>query len=204
MNKAEIEKLYELYRTPEHIREHCRKVSMVGEKLALSMRENGIDVDVASVTYAGLLHDILRVVDITGDHYTALCEKSSKEDVAVWDALKKQFTGIEHPYAIYKMLVSWGEEKIASIVRKHQFEAILSPEEQPFTLEEKIITYADKRVLHTKIVSLKERFEDGAKRYHQSNREKFPDHDYEQRIYDKYFELEKELFALVPFPPDLK
>ncbi|MFC1655252.1 HD domain-containing protein [Patescibacteria group bacterium] len=194
MDQSEIQKLYELYRTPEHIREHCSKVALVGGKIAKSISEKGIEIDVDSVIHAGLLHDILRVVDIDGDHYKELCKKAPKQDVLVWNALKKQFNNLEHPYAIYRMLMSWGEEKIASIVRKHQFEAIISPEELPFTLEEKIMTYADKRVLHAKIVSLKGRFEDGAKRYQEGTEAK--------RIYDKYFELEKELFALLPFAPE--
>lgn len=201
MNKEEIYRLYDLYRTPKHIIEHCEKVALVAQKIAKGIKGQGIEVDIDSIVYAGLLHDLMRVVDIPGDHYKNLCKNASVEDILVWDGLKKQFLGVEHPYAIYRILISFGEEKIASIVRKHQFEAILSPEELPYTLEEKILTYADKRVLHNNIVSLKERFKDGAKRYYEKNKEKFPDHDYEQRIYDAYFTLEKELFDLLPFAP---
>ncbi len=194
MDTTEIQKLYQLYRTPDHIKKHCEKVALVAGEIAESIKRSGTCVDVDSVIHAGLLHDMLRVLDINADHYKALCDNASKEDIAVWNALKKQFVGMEHPYATYRLLMSWGEEKVASIVRKHQFESILSPEELPFTLEEKIMTYADKRVLHTKIVSLKERFEDGARRYHEGAEA--------QKIYNKYFELEKELFALLSFVPE--
>ena len=47
-------------------------------------------------------------------------------------------------------------------IRKHAYKAVISddPDMRPLTREEKIVTYADKRVAHNKIVSLEERFEE--------------------------------------------
>lgn len=59
--------------------------------------------------------------------------------------------------------------------------------------ETKIVNYADKRVRHDKIVTLKERFEYGRKKY--------PDkHDI--RGEKRFFELEKEMFDIIGMNPD--
>jgi putative nucleotidyltransferase with HDIG domain len=59
--------------------------------------------------------------------------------------------------------------------------------------ETKVVNYADKRVTHDQIVSLKERFEYARKtypEYHDINLEK------------RYYELEKEIFGIIGMKPD--
>ena len=65
----------------------------------------------------------------------------------------------------------------------------VSKNDRPQTLEEKILYYADKRVCHDRIVTIKKRLEDGRKRY-------FPDGNIpsdEIHIVQKLYQLEKEL-----------
>ena len=64
-----------------------------------------------------------------------------------------------------KLLKAMGFPEIANIVKKHSLNGIDKEENQPQTYEEKIILYADKRVIKDKIVTLKERFDDLEKRY---------------------------------------
>lgn len=60
-----------------------------------------------------------------------------------------------------------GEFVIASQIRKHRYSSLIDQDKslRPVTIEEKILYYADKRIMHDKIVSLEERLEDGRLRY---------------------------------------
>jgi len=104
----------------------------------------------------------------------------------------------DHHIVAYKMLMSINEPVIAMMIKKHSFDGIVDVNNQPFTLEEKIMTYADKRVLHENIVSMKRRFEDGKIRYNPNNKNP----ELEQKIYNAYFQLEKELFASLDIRPE--
>lgn len=189
-------KLLNEFRTPKHIIKHCELVGRVGKKIAEEYVKKGINVDMESVFIACLLHDSLRIVDIFDNNYKEFAKTQNKEDTKVWDKLREKYKNIEHPEAIYQVLSKKGYEKIALMIRKHGFEDII--DNPPRTLEEKIVTYADKRVLHTSIVSMKERFEDGHKRYNSvgilSERE--------QEIHKAYFHLEKELFNAIDLEPE--
>lgn len=65
-----------------------------------------------------------------------------------------------HEKAMARVMRQKGEHKIANLIAKHGFFSIWKLK----TWEEKILYYADKRVDHDKIVSLKKRFEEGRKR----------------------------------------
>ena len=61
-----------------------------------------------------------------------------------------------------------GFPEVAEVVKKHNLYKIENEEVQPHTFEEKIVFYADKRVIGNKVASLKERFDDITKRYNVS------------------------------------
>lgn len=63
-----------------------------------------------------------------------------------------------------KLLKSMGFPEVSEIVGKHSLHR-LEEDRKPKTIEEKIVFYADKRVIENKIVSLKERFETLEKGY---------------------------------------
>ncbi len=64
-----------------------------------------------------------------------------------------------------RLLKEMGFPEIAKVIKKHSLHQIEENEVQPKTIEEKIVFYADKKAKGSKIVSLKERFEDLKKRY---------------------------------------
>jgi len=72
-----------------------------------------------------------------------------------------------------KLLKSMGFSEVAEIVKKHSLYKIKDEEIQPKTIEEKIVFYADKRIMGTKVVSLKERFEDIKNRYNVDLKEEY-------------------------------
>mgnify|MGYP001592569718 CR=1 FL=1 len=87
------------------------------------------------------------------------------------------------------MLNDLGEKKLAVIIRKHSTETIITIRGELKTWEEKLLYYADKRVKHDQVVSLKNRLADLRKRY---NRDKNPRPD-EPLIEKAIYKLEKEL-----------
>lgn len=184
MTESRIKKLYKEWGTPPHVIEHCEKVAYVADKIA----EYYPDIDRENLIFACLLHDVLRIIDFNAG------EKYKEKQLEI----QKTYPGMNHSQAAYVLFMKMEEPVIAKIIKKHAFDAIIEEENKPFTLEEKIMTYADKRVLHVDIVSLKKRFEDGKKRYNPENK----DPERQERIYKAYYQLEKELFSSISLNPE--
>lgn len=194
-------KLLEKVHLPRHIVKHTKKVAYVCGLIADAYLKKGIKLDKNSIICAAFLHDLIRTVDFSKKAYEHLCQKHKKEDIEIWEELHKEYGRLDHSEAAYKYLYKLGERKIAGIVKKHRFDAVLSAKDRPETLEEKIMTYADKRVLHEKIVSLRERFIDGEKRYNPEGKNLAR----QKKIHQKYFDMEKEIFKKIDIKPsDLK
>lgn len=123
---------------PANIIKHMEVVWKIAEEIAQIQKDKGIKIDIKALKTASLLHDIFKT-DKRGNH-----------------------ANLAYNYFMQKK-----KPNIASIILKHDFDCILAddPKERPTTIEEKILYYADKRVLHDKIVSIEERLEDGVKRY---------------------------------------
>ena len=66
------------------------------------------------------------------------------------------------------LLKKLGFPEVAEVIKRHSLYKIENEEVQPHTFEEKIVFYADKRVIGNKVASLKERFDDITKRYNVS------------------------------------
>ncbi|MDP2624619.1 MAG: HD domain-containing protein [Candidatus Peregrinibacteria bacterium] len=161
MNREEAQQLLNKFHTPKHVQAHCKQVAKVGEFLALKMKEKGIKVDPEKVWIAGLIHDIMRVVDFK----TLESDLGTKEDQKTWKKLRKEHHGKHHADVGAETLEREGEIELANIVRQHKYTAIDS-QNPPSTWEAKLLYYADKRVSHDKILPLMERLEEGRKRHY--------------------------------------
>lgn len=136
---------YELLRkeeVPEHIINHSEKVALIALFLGCFLKEKGEALDLNLLTCSALLHDIKKM-------------KSIK-------------TGENHALAGYQLMKSLGFERAGEIIYAHIF--LKAPKPGAPILEEEIVFYADKRVKHDKIVTLKERFKDLRERYGRSLR----------------------------------
>jgi uncharacterized protein len=135
--RAECLKLLEDYRVPEHIVEHSRRVFELAICLCRLLNRQGEKLDADKVTAGAWLHDIAKM-----------------------DGLN---TGENHSSAGAHLLKKLGYPEVAEIVRQH---VILDDEVYQGPIgEAMIVHYADKRVKHIAIVSLKERFLDLKDRY---------------------------------------
>ena len=64
----------------------------------------------------------------------------------------------DHVKSGFKLLESLGLKEVARVVKTHGLKHFEEEDFTPKTTEEKIVFYADKRVINDKIVSLEERF----------------------------------------------
>ena len=188
------------HHVPPHIVKHSLTVAKLAVFLAQRLTEKGITVDVNLVNRACLLHDIVRICDFKELDYSRFERPVTSQDKITWQQLREKYEGIPHEYAAYDIL----KDKypvLALTIRKHRYIGILNEKEKPNTWEEKLVYYADMRVMHDKIVPLKERLTEGHKR----NAHLYSTESQRRSIIAKVdpliFELEKEIFGEIGLNP---
>jgi putative nucleotidyltransferase with HDIG domain len=134
---ATCRRLLAAHGVPAHIRRHSAQVARVARTIAEALREAGEPVDVGLVEAAALLHDIAK----------APCLESR----------------LDHATEGGRVLQEFGLASVAEIVARHVQLGNWDPR-GPVTGAE-LVNYADKRVLHVRLVSLTERFRDLIVRY---------------------------------------
>lgn len=130
--------LLEAHTVPEHIIQHSMRVAQVGLHIAIHLQKEGHNLNPALVVAGGLLHDIAKMAGI--------------------------LHGVDHAKTAGVILRGYGYDPVAEIAERHV--SIDEAMEQANALTEvHIVNYADKRVRHTEIVGLSERFVDLMERY---------------------------------------
>ena len=158
------------YRMLENIIAHSLAVAKVALFLSVELNKRGQRIDVRLVEAASLLHDLTKTE----------CLKT-KEDHAM--------TGSQ-------LLKRIGYERVGEIVARHIW---LGKECDPSSVcEEEIVNYADKRVMHDRIVSLEERFRDLRERYGKVGRAE----DYMEHLRDETFGIESKIFLILQTDPN--
>ncbi|MCD6546940.1 MAG: HD domain-containing protein [Nanoarchaeota archaeon] len=171
--REECFKLLEKYGILPNILKHSLLVNKIAVYLAKKLKHKGIDIDIDVVDRASLLHDIGKSVLIRNNPEKA----NSIED--------------NHHIVGEEILIKEGYPEIARIVRLHSLKEIKNLS----TWEEKVLQYADLRVKHDKIVSLRERLDDLYRRYN------VPE---EKRVDEEIvFSLEKEIFDIIQENPNI-
>ncbi|MGC9110028.1 MAG: HD domain-containing protein [Caldimicrobium sp.] len=135
-----LEFAYELLKkeeVPDHIIRHSEKVALISLFLGCFLKEKGEPLDLNLLTCSALLHDIKKMASIK--------------------------TGENHAFSGYKLMKELGFERAGEIIYAHIF--LKAPKPNSPIREEEIVFYADKRVKHDEIVTLKERFKDLRERY---------------------------------------
>lgn len=130
--------LLQRYQVPEHIVSHSLRVAQVGVFIATHLKMAGEDLDIGLVEAGGLLHDITKMESI-----------HTKQD---------------HALSAFRLLETLGYHAVADIARQH-VRLDWNIRHNPIITEALLVNYADKRVKHTSVVTLSERFEDLLRRY---------------------------------------
>ena len=136
-DKGGCHELMERYHMPQHIREHCTVVCQVARALAKELNAGGETLNLEAIAAAALLHDITKSNSI-----------HTKEN---------------HAETAARLLHSLGYARIAAIVNAHVSLPLI--DNSGGVTEEEVVNYADKRVQHTAVVSLDQRFSDLMSRY---------------------------------------
>jgi len=195
---AECLALWDQYHTPGNVRLHCAKVRDVAVYLGGRLNDGGERVDLALTEAGALLHDWLRFVGVHNIQLKHFQVAPTMEDMEFWRALNLRFAGLSHSQAAAAELATLGyPDALVQVVARHDFSSIIDPDRQPRSWEERLIYYADKRVLHDTVVTLTSRFTDGAERYPE-----FTSRPGQQLKVAAAFELEKEIFDILAEDPE--
>ncbi len=121
-----------------NIREHSLRVTQVALFLGEALAAAGFPLRLPLIEAAALLHDLGKTP----------CFKNGQKH-ADWGAA---------------VLLELGYPEVAQIVKEHVYLAV-DPAELQVPGETEVVNYADKRVLHTRVVTLSQRFADILERY---------------------------------------
>jgi len=155
---------------PRHIREHCAIVCRVACALAKELNKHGETLNINEIEAAALLHDITKSNSIN--------------------------TRENHAETAAQLLASLGYKRIAAIVNAH----ITVPPLQNSSrvTEEEVVNYADKRVRHSTLVSLDERFRDLMHRYGRTKKSQ----NRIARLKIQTRAIEQKIFSRLPYTPE--
>jgi|UniRef100_A0A7C3WLX3 uncharacterized protein len=168
---AECWRFMEQYGMLPHIREHSLLVTDAALWLTRGLISAGLTLNLPLIEAGALLHDLGKTPCL-----------GTMKNHAEWGA---------------QVLERLGYPAVAQIVREHVSLDEQIKDERPVR-EAEVVNYADKRVLHTRIVSLNQRFADLRERYGQNAEVLARIIRNEQRS----LALEQKLFAYLPCPPD--
>lgn len=161
MTDQQVANLISEFRVPLHVRRHCAAVANFAVKLGEQLKAAGEKIDLDLLRHAALLHDMFRVIDFKKFDLRNWPDKTTEEDIAFWEALRKKYAGRGHEEVAFEILRERGFPEVAEVILKHRY---LQIKEGFDRWEEKLLYYADKRTLHDTTVSLKERLEEGRQR----------------------------------------
>jgi putative nucleotidyltransferase with HDIG domain len=151
------------YHVPQHIVSHSKAVAKLAVFLAQRLNENGSTVDIELLEKACLLHDLLRVNDFKESDYKNFERNLPEGKKEKWRQVRAKYKQSNHEQAAYEILKKKYPALVLTI-RRHRYMALLDEKDKPESWEEKLLYYADKRVMHDRIVPLKERLSEGHKR----------------------------------------
>ncbi len=165
----ECVKIMEEHKMPSNIKAHSLKVRDVSVFLTKELNKKGKSLNEGLVEASALLHDIAKIYCL-----------NSRE---------------KHNEVGADLLRTMGYEKVADVVEQH----VSLWKKYKKLVEEEVVNYSDKRVMHDKIVSLQERFKDVKNRYVSND----PETRERIRLTEKdSYRIEKKIFKSLDFSPD--
>ena len=166
-------KLLKEYNVPAHIILHSEMVRKVAVFLADELNKQGENLSIPEIEAAALLHDITKMEGIKTRH--------------------------DHAQTGKRLLVKLGFNRIGEIMAKHI--KLQEGRNSRLLSEEEIINYSDKRVMHTRVVTLEDRFVDLRKRYGSKSLDKNATERI-RALERETYELENKIFSKLDFSPE--
>ena len=161
----ECESLFQQYHVPKNILGHCQTVSLLATRIAERLKAKGIKINIELVRIGALMHDWMKAATLeqlgTNKYFKYT---PSKEEIASWKQLRTKFNG-KHECEIAHELLKGTHPELAQFILS---EGLLTRKMvKQRVWEEKVVHYADWRVLGTEIIPLDERMADFLVRYNQ-------------------------------------
>jgi len=169
-SRTECLRLMKQHGMLENIMSHSLEVTRVALFLSRELNQRGQRVDPALVEAAALLHDLAKTE----------CLLTKKD----------------HARSGYELLSRIGYKVIGEVVAQHIW--MWKRGEPERVSEEELVNYADKRVRHDQIVSLRERFIDLKERYGKGPGAL----QYLEALETATFEIERKIFFILGMDPD--
>jgi len=188
------------YHVPPHIVNHNRAVAKLAVFLAQKLNENGAAIDIELLEKAGLLHDMMRVFDFPEPDYNLFERNLPEEEKTKWHRLRAKYKAMTHEDAAYDVLKE-RYPALALTIKRHRYMAMLDEKNRPETWEEKLLYYADMRVMHDEIVPLKERLTEGHKRNIHIHGSEAKSKINTAKVDPMIEEMEKEIFEKIGLDP---
>jgi putative nucleotidyltransferase with HDIG domain len=156
------------HNVPDSVIKHSLTVNKVAVFLAKRLRQAGVDIDVEVVDRAALLHDLDKVETSASPKHGELTEK---------------------------ILAGKGWPLLGKVAKQHRYESI---HDDDLCWEAKVLNYADKRVMHTKVAPLQVRLDEAWERFKAATQVKKRD----IKAVKLLHELEKEIFSIIMLKPE--
>lgn len=188
------------YHVPPHIISHGRAVAKLAVFLAQKLIEKGETVDVELLERAGLLHDMMRVHNFKESDYKRFEQNLPAQVRAKWQQLHAKYKAIPHELAAYEILKG-RYPALALTIKRHRYMALLDEKDRAKSWEEKLLYYADMRVMHDKIVPLKQRLTEGHKRNVHMHGSAAQSKINTAKVDPLIFQMEKEIFEKIGLDP---
>jgi len=188
------------YHVPPHMVNHSQAVAKLAVFLAQRLNENGAAVNVTLLEGACLLHDLLRVHDFKESDYNSFERNLPEEEKAKWQRIRAKYKAMTHEDAAYEILREQ-YPALALAIKRHRYMALLDEKERPDSWEEKLLYYADKRVMHETIVPLRDRLAEGHKRNVFSHGSDAKSKIKTAKVDPLIYEMEKEIFNKIALDP---
>lgn len=165
--KKECYEILDSYHVPDNVIRHSKLVAKISVKIGKKFIEKGINVNLELIERAALLHDVLRTLEFCD--FQGFVETLTPEQKKHIEGLKAKYDGLFHGESGGRELEDKFPE-MAEVIKAHGF---FSKDIKQMSVEELIVNYADKRCDDDNTVTLKQRFESGAKRWkHTANVDK--------------------------------
>ena len=199
-NRKECLAILAEYHVPQHIVNHSQTVAKLAVFLAQRLNKNGAAVNVTILEGACLLHDLLRVHDFKESDYKRFERNLPEQEKAKWQSIRAKYKSIPHELAAYDILKD-KYPATALTIKRHRYMALLDEKDCPETWEDKLLYYADKRVMHDKIMPLKQRLAEGHKRNIHLHGSAAQSKVNTSKVDLLIYEMEKEIFEKIGLDP---
>lgn len=192
----QCQNLFEKYKVPGTVKEHCKTVHTVAVFLAQELMKKGYPLRLEVVKSFSLLHDFMKAVVLERLTDPPYNYKPTKKEIEMHQQLRQQYKGYSETYV--SSLLLRDEFPEFALLFLELDELTRNPQAQVHE-ETKFIHYVDWRILGNKVVPLAVRMEYIYKRYGRWISEKNIDWEAAKQ---EQLDYEEKLFHRLSFQPE--